>query len=191
MASGRLAPRVTGSKRLSQAISEGDGISFIASVDGPEAARAAERDGAKAVLVYAVDQAALAPVAAATSLPVLFYVAGERVESVPGADAVVVQGDVDWLERVQADLADELELAIRVDDDEQLEEVLERVDPEILVLGSDRNDARLAHVLGLLSDVPAGKLAIAELEDVDEDAIDELERAGCDAVLFGAPAAAG
>jgi hypothetical protein len=182
---------VTGSKRLSQAISEGDGISFIASVDGPEAARAAERDGAKAVLVYGADQAALEPVAAATALPVLFYFAGERAESVPGADAIVVHGDVDWLERVQADLADEFELAIRVDDDEQLEEVLERVDPEILVLASNRESERLARVLGLLSDVPAGKLAIAELEDVDEDAIDELERAGCDAVLFGAPAATG
>jgi hypothetical protein len=122
---------------------------------------------------------------------VLFYFAVERAESMPGADAVVVHGDVDWLERVQADLADELELAIRVDDDEQLEEVLERVDPEILVLASNRDDERLARVLGLLSDVPAGKLAIAELEDVDHAAIDELERAGCDAVLFGAPANAG
>ncbi len=182
---------MTASKRLSQAISEGDGISFIASVDGPEAARAAERDGAKAVLVYGADEAALEPVAAATSLPVLFYFAGEQAEAVPGADAGVVHGDLEWLERVHADLAHELELAIRVEHEEQLEEVLERLDPEILVLACRSGDDRLPHVLGLLSDIPAGKLAIAELEDVDRDAIDELERAGCDAVLFGAPAAAG
>jgi hypothetical protein len=182
---------VTGSKRLSQAISEGDGISFIASVDGPNAARDAERDGAKAVLVYHAAQASLESVAAATTLPVLCYFADERAESVPGADAAVVYGDVDWLERVQADLSDELELAVRVDDDEQLEEVLERVDPEILVLASGSGNDRLSRVLDLLSDVPAGKLAIAELEHVDQDAIDELERAGCDAVLFGAPADAG
>jgi hypothetical protein len=182
---------VTGSKRLSQAISEGDGISFIASVDGPDAARAAERDGAKALLVYGTHHAALEPVAAATSLPVMFYFADEQAEAMPGVDACVVHGGIEWLERVQADLAHELELAIRVDDDEQLEEVLERLDPEILVLASGRGDERLSRVLDLLSDVPAGKLAIAELEHVDEDAIDELERAGCDAVLFGAPAATG
>jgi hypothetical protein len=182
---------VTGSKRLSQAISEGDGISFIASVDGPDAARAAERDGAKAVLVYGDDQAALEPVTTATSLPVMFYFGREKIELVPGADAGVVHGDVEWLERVHADVALELELAIRVEDEEQLEDVLERLDPEILVLGSGSGDERLPHVLGLLSDVPAGKLAIAELEHVDREAIAELERAGCDAVLFGAPAAAG
>ena len=182
---------MSGSKRLSQAISEGDGISFIASVDGPDAARAAERDGAKAVLVHAADRAAIEPVAAATSLPVLVYFADEEADAVPGVDAGVVHGDVDWLERAQAAFANELELAIRVVDEEQLEEVLERLDPEILVLTSGRGNERLAHVLALLSDVPAGKLAIAELDDVDQEAIDELERAGCDAVLFGAPAAAG
>jgi hypothetical protein len=69
--------------------------------------------------------------------------------------------------------------------------VLERFDPEILVLTSGRGNERLSHVLALLSDVPAGKLAIAELDDVDQGAIDELERAGCDAVLFGAPGTAG
>jgi hypothetical protein len=182
---------VSGSKRLSQAISEGDGISFIASVDGPDAARAAEREGAKAVLVHVADRAAIEPVAAATSLPVLVYFADEEADVVPGVDAGVVHGDVDWLERAHAALANDLELAIRVDDDEELEEVLERFDPEILVLTSGRGNERLAHVLALLSDVPAGKLAIAELDDVDQRAIDELERAGCDAVLFGAPAAAG
>jgi hypothetical protein len=182
---------VTGSKRLSQAISEGDGISFIASVDGPDAARAAERDGAKAVLVYGDNQAMLEPVAEATSLPVMVYFGNQRAEAVPGADAGVVHGDVDWLERVQADLAYELELAIRVEDEEQLEEVLERLDPELLVLACSSGDERLPHVLGLLSDVPAGKLAIAELDHVDREAIAELERAGCDAVLFGAPADAG
>ena len=183
---------MSGSKRLSQAISEGDGISFIASVDGPDAARAAEREGAKAVLVHTADRAAIETVAAATSLPVLLYFADEEADAVPGVDAGVVHGDVDWLERAHAALANELELAIRVDDDEELEEVLERFDPEILVLTSGRGrNERLAHVLALLSDVPAGKLAIAELDDIDQGAIDELERAGCDAVLFGAPAAAG
>jgi indole-3-glycerol phosphate synthase len=181
---------VTGSKRLSQAISEGDGISVIATVDGPDAARTAERDGAEAVLVYSGNEASLEAVAAAVELPVLFFFDGQRVEAIRGADACVVQGNLDSLEHWHVTLAGEFELAIRVEDDDQLEEVLERFDPEIVVLGSGRGE-RLPHVLDLLSDVPAGKLAIAELEHVDQDAIDELERAGCDAVLFGAPAATG
>jgi indole-3-glycerol phosphate synthase len=43
-------------------------------------------------------------------------------------------------------------------------------------------------VLGLLPDVPAGKLAIAELALTRRDEVEELERAGVDAVIV--PAAA-
>ena len=38
-------------------------------------------------------------------------------------------------------------------------------------------------MLDLLSDVPAGKLAIADLGGVTQEELDELERAGVDAVL--------
>ena len=38
-------------------------------------------------------------------------------------------------------------------------------------------------MLDLLSDVPAGKLAIADLREITQPEIDELERAGVDAVL--------
>jgi hypothetical protein len=38
-------------------------------------------------------------------------------------------------------------------------------------------------VLDLLSDLPAGKLAIADLREATQVQIDELERAGVDAVL--------
>jgi len=176
---------VTAAKRLSQAISEGGGISLIVEVEGPEAARSAEEEGADAVVVSSGQGARLEPVAHATSLPVLFYFDGGRAEAVPAADACVVHGDVDWLERVHLELADAVELAVRIDDDEQLEEVLERFDPELLVLAADGRD-RLERVLHLLSVVPAGKLAIAELGGVTRDEIRELERAGCDAVLVGA-----
>ena len=182
---------MSGSKRLSQAISEGDGISFIASVDGPDAAQAAERDGAKAVLVHSGDETKLEAVATAVRLPVVFFFDGQQVDAIRGADACVVEGDLALLERWHLSLADDFELAIRVEEEDRLEEVLERFDPEILVLASGGGNDRLGQVLALLSDVPAGKLAIAELDDVDQGAIDELERAGCDAVLFGAPAATG
>ena len=42
-------------------------------------------------------------------------------------------------------------------------------------------------LLGLLHDVPAGKLAIAELHDATAEDVAELERSGVDAVLV-APA---
>jgi hypothetical protein len=38
-------------------------------------------------------------------------------------------------------------------------------------------------VLDLLSDLPAGKLAIADIDGVTQVQIDELERAGVDGVL--------
>jgi len=57
---------VTGARRFSQAISEGDGISIVVLVDGPDAAQQAEADGAEGVpahvtLIYPfIDDAELA-----------------------------------------------------------------------------------------------------------------------------------
>jgi hypothetical protein len=53
-----------------------------------------------------------------------------------------------------------------VRDEDELEEVLELVDPEILLLSAeDADDGQdhLERLLELLPDIPAGKLAIAEL----------------------------
>ena len=62
------------------------------------------------------------------------------------------------------------------------------LDPEILLLSARaaREDEALEHVLGLLPDVPAGKLAIAELAVRTREEIVELERAGVDAVVVRA-----
>ena len=60
------------------------------------------------------------------------------------------------------------------------------LDPEILLLTAERADdeqAALDRLLQLLPDVPAGKLAIAELADASREDVEELERAGVDAVL--------
>ena len=50
----------------------------------------------------------------------------------------------------------------------------------------DADDDPLAVLLELLHDVPAGKLAIAELHDATPDDVSELERSGVDAVLVAA-----
>ena len=72
---------------------------------------------------------------------------------------------------------------MRVGREDELEEALERLDPELFVLAARDADDPLEHVLDLLSDLPAGKLAIADVGDVTQEQLAELERAGVDAVL--------
>ena len=62
----------------------------------------------------------------------------------------------------------------------------DQVDPEIVLLTAERAEAAQApldRLLELLPDVPAGKLAIAELAGASREDVEELERAGVDAVL--------
>jgi hypothetical protein len=80
-----------------------------------------------------------------------------------------------------------------VRDEDELQVARDRVDPEIFLLAADRADDgdELDHVLGLLLDVPAGKLAIAGVHISRRDEVAELERAGVDAVIVGAGDVAG
>jgi hypothetical protein len=182
---------MTASRRFSQAISEGDGISLIAEVDSSVAASAAEEDGAEALLLDSGSEAILREVRAATGLPVVFLFDGERPETLEGADACVVDGgdpDSEWFDRVQKELGDRFELVVRVEDDDSLVAVLDELDPELFLLAapSNRSEQALEHVLGLLPDVPAGKLAVAEVPGLTHDELAELERAGFDAVIVRA-----
>jgi hypothetical protein len=178
---------VQGGRRFSQAISEGDGISLIVEVSAPDDARRVEGDGAEALLVWSGREGELAAIRAATSLPILFRWDGEHAESIDGADACIVDvGDREWLERVHVELGDRFELALRIRDAEHIESALEDFDPELFVLAAPDEDDALEHVLDLLPDVPAGKLAIAELPISHRDEVAELERAGVDAVIVGA-----
>jgi hypothetical protein len=158
---------VTGPRRLSQAISEGDGISLIVAVQGPEDARRAEEGGAEAVLA----ETDLDGIRAATGLPIV------TATGTAGDARIVCPGDADL------ELGEGVELVVQVEREEELDEALERFDPELFVLAAPGADGRLEHVLDLLSDLPAGKLAIADLREATQPVIDELERAGVDAVL--------
>jgi indole-3-glycerol phosphate synthase len=171
-------------RRLSQAIALGEGISVLVEVRDGAAARLAEASGAGAVVVRAAHDD-LRP---QTGLPLLAYGMAPDEAAAGAADGVVLTaGD-------EGELADhaercrelDLELVVRVRDDQELERVLEHVDPEIFLLTAERADdeqAPLDRVLELLPDVPAGKLAIAELSDASRQDVEELERAGVDAVL--------
>jgi NAD(P)H-dependent flavin oxidoreductase YrpB (nitropropane dioxygenase family) len=169
-------------RRLSQAISEGDGISVIVAVDGPGAASEAELAGAEAVLAR---PERLASIREATELPILVFFGGEDAERLRGADACIVDvrhDDRNWLDGVRERLADRFELAPRICTDEHLEFVLEELDPEVLVLGAEGSEP-LAEALELLPDVPAGKLAIADVGARTREEVLELERAGVDGVI--------
>lgn len=159
------------SRRLSQRISEGDGIAIIVCVDDADGARAAEAAGAKAVAL----RAAIAGIRDATTLPLLWIGEGAPVD----ADAVCVRPD-DGLEH------DHVEAVVDVRDEEELEAALEELDPEIFLLsasGADDDADPLDAVLELLPDVPAGKLAIAQVDVSTREEVLALERAGIDALL--------
>ena len=178
-----------GGRRFSQAISEGDGISLVVTVGEPEEARRAEADGAEALLVASGGEGQLHALRAVTTLPILFHWDGERPDQLDGADACVVEAgdrDREWLQDVHVALADRFELALRIREAEHIESALEDFDPELFVLAAPDEDDALEHVLDLLPDVPAGKLAIAELPIFHRDEVAELERAGIDAVIVGA-----
>lgn len=179
---------MTGARRFSQAISEGDGISVIVDVRDADGARTARAQGAEALVV----RSAPAGVSEATELPVLWYAAGgPREAAEAGADALVLMWDDD--EDRLVELHDEavllgLDCVIEVRTEEELETALELFDPEIFLLsarGSDEEEG-FERALELLPDVPAGKLAIAEAHVTGRAQVAELERAGVDAVIVGA-----
>jgi indole-3-glycerol phosphate synthase len=187
--------------RFSQAISEGDGISVIPLLEGDVAGLAvlAEEAGAEAVAVWSLED--VAAVRSQCSLPVLVrdpqLVLDEELRSLSTGDAdacVLVYerfaSDEDLIERLYERLTDErADCVVDVRDEEQLEEALERVDPEVILISereADEEKEDLERTLDLLPDVPAGKLVISEAGLVAREQVVALERAGVDAVLVGA-----
>jgi hypothetical protein len=173
---------VTGARRLSQAIAEGDGISVLVEVIDGGGAGAAQAQGAEGLVLRRRDDG----LRGSTHLPLLAF--GHQHE-VGDVDALVIDatehGDAIG-QVIDAAHARGLECVIRVRDEDELEEVLEHVDPEIFLLSAedaDDDQDHLERLLELLPDIPAGKLAIAELAGASRSDVLELERAGVDAVI--------
>lgn len=176
--------------RFSQAISEGDGISVIpvleANID--ELVALAEAAGAEAVAVRAehVERAR-----ALTGLPIVARDGDPATASAAGADAVVIayeaaedEGRLEDLYALARELG--LDCAVDVRDEDELEEALERIDPDIVLIserGLDEDEEDLERTLDLLADVPAGKLVVSEARIVSREQVLALERAGVDAIL--------
>jgi len=175
---------MTDRRSFSHAIAEGDGISVIASVDDPDSARSAEAQRAEALLVRADPR----PIREASTLPILWRADAPLDDAVEHADAVLIAFDDEGrFEELHArTVALGLDCAVEVGNEEDLEEALERIDPEIFLLSpsdGDDDETPLELVLDLLAAVPAGKLAIADLPVVTPRETLELEQAGCDAVI--------
>ena len=163
---------------------------MIADVGDAEAARAASAQGAEALTV----RGDVGDLRAVTELPILWRAPGSPTEAaLAGAHAWLVAvedagEDEDWLVRQHAEAVGlGLDCVVEVRSEEQLELALERLDPEIFLLSARDNldgDA-LSQALELLPDVPAGKLAVADVGASSREQVDELERAGVDAVIVG------
>lgn len=166
---------VRSTRRFSQAISEGDGISVVADVHSADDARRAADAGADALLLRSEIALADSP-----DLPVL-----SRTGSF---DALLLEPgswDDEGVARRYGEIVDGgVECVVEVRDEEQLERVLELLDPEILLLAAGENaDDDVEAVLDLLPDVPAGKLVVADIGGAGADAVAGLERVGVDAVI--------
>ena len=169
-----------GQRRFSQAISEGDGISLLAEVADADGARRAAAAGAEGLVV----RGSASDFRGATDLPILCTAGPDE-----DADAYVLaiegheadDGRLEGVYSLSVDAGRDCVVAVR--DEDELQLALERLDPEIFLLLALGAEDGLEHVLGLLPDVPAGKLAIAELESPRREDVDELERAGIDGVI--------
>lgn len=178
-------------RSFSHAIAKGDGISVIAAVEDPDAARAAEEQRAEALVVRSDPRA----VREATSLPILWRAEVALERAAEAADAVMLvfhgfddDGRLEELHRRALELG--LDCAVEVRNEEEIEEALDRVDPEIFLLScaeAEDGETNLETLLDLLAAVPAGKLAIADLTETTRQDVQDLERAGCDAVIVDAP----
>jgi indole-3-glycerol phosphate synthase len=167
---------------LSQAIAEGDGISFIVEVSDSAGAKSAEAQGADGLAVITNANS----VRMTSALPLLHL--GRLFDAQGSAsDAVVIKPDLAMWDEGHA-LG--LECVVRVTESSELERVLHYFDPEVFLLSvpedANEDEDPLAVLLELLHDVPAGKLAIAELPDATPEDVSELERSGVDAVLVSA-----
>jgi hypothetical protein len=162
---------------LSQAIAEGDGISFIVEVSDSAGAKSAESQGADGLAVVTNANS----VRMTSALPLLHL--GHLFDAQGSAsDAVVIKPDLAMWDEGHA-LG--LECVVRITEPSEVERVLHYFDPEVFLLSvpEDPDEDPLTVLLELLHDVPAGKLAIAELPDATAEDVSELERSGVDAVL--------
>lgn len=163
--------------KLSQAIADGEGISILVEVEDAAGATAAARQGADALAC----RRGIHAVRASSQLPLLAFGSLLDARGVQ-ADAIAIAPELALWDEAHAY---GLECVVRVSDAQGLQYALGAFDPDVFLLTADpdSDDDPLEALLELLHDVPAGKLAVAELHDATAEDVAELERSGIDGVL--------
>ena len=111
-----------------------------------------------------------------------------------GADGVVLiaeafDGDDDELTEMQTVAAQlGLDVVLEVADEDELEHVLDLLDPDSFLIQNvrpGRQEADFEHTFSLLEEVPAGKVVLSEGGIRNRDQVLALESAGVDAAVLG------
>ena len=165
--------------RFSQAIAEGTGSRSSRTSRRPRT-RGATEAGADALLLRGADA-----LDTPNELPVLARADGAHDAN---ADALLLEPgawDDDDLTRRYAEIVDAgVECVVGVDDEEQLEQVLELLDPGILLLSADEDaNDRVEGDPRPARRVPPPARRVADVGGIGEDAVAGLERVGVDAVI--------
>jgi Indole-3-glycerol phosphate synthase len=176
----------------------GEEICFVLRVDAADPALLASADAA-GVSGLAVPGDAVPAGFEETALPVLHK--GVLIDPyqlyesrLGGADGVVLiaeafDDDDPVLAEMQAVAVHlGLDVVVQVDDEEQVDHVLELLDPDSFLIQNirpGRDEADFEHTFSVLEEVPAGKAVLSEGGIRTRDQVAALESAGVDAAILG------
>ena len=176
----------------------GEEICFVLRVDAADPALLASADAA-GVAGLEVKGEAVPPGFEETALPVLHK--GVLIDPyqlyesrLAGADGVVLIAEAlddedalfTQMQVVAVHLG--LDIVVQVDDEEQVDHVLELLDPDSFLIQnirSDRNGADFEHTFSVLEEVPAGKVVLSQGGIRTREQAAALEGAGVDAAGIG------
>ena len=187
-----------GQRRFSQAISEGDGISLIAPVSEADVASAAERAGAEGVIldVNIPKLAGRDGAADSVATPRIAGRGADGAERMPCCSRPLLSArtqstsSADGRRRTTSASSASSRCATRTSSSSPSSGSTPRSSCSRRARPATPT-IRSRSVLDLLPDIPAGKLAIADVEVTTLDEIAELERAGVDAVIVASHNLAG
>jgi Indole-3-glycerol phosphate synthase len=176
----------------------GEEICFVLRIDAPDPELLASADAA-GVAGLEVKGDAVPPGFEETALPVLHQ--GVLIDPyqlyesrLAGADGVVLiaeafdDEDALFTEMQSVAVHLGLDVVVEVDDEEQVDHVLELLDPDSFLIQNirpNRNGADFEHTFSVLKEVPAGKVVLSQGGIRTRDQVAALESAGVDAAILG------
>jgi indole-3-glycerol phosphate synthase len=175
----------------------GEEISFVQRVKHADAAVVPQAELAE-VAGLAADLDNVVALAGQTRVPLLltdmivdgYQLYEARLAGAGGAVLIAAAFDEDGEDMADVySLAGELglDVIVEVAGEEEIERVLEHLDPDSFLIRNRDPDGvlDLEHTYSLLEEVPAGKVVLTQGGVRERDQVEELERAGVDAVILG------